>query len=537
MSTVVDSLNGLIKGGKWFDALSYIASLDGETRANLLKLIASQTDVNEYVNALAYNAAIETKRYTDIVDLVKAIKPDVVGKVLGSLAEVAKSEVSSLVSSGDYKGLEARKGELFNLYNMLPADVKEGFKPAYYTILLYTDADLRGFKDAVNNGKWVDAYALLEKIVGGGKEDVLKGYSSSVGVDYGVLKSSVIFNYLSIKIKEAKSIDEVVNVVKGFENVLPGEVREKFKVAELISELGKAKDRKDWEAAASAIEKAPQELRKSLAMYFIHAVKDKLTPDDYDAITKFADRFGINELVEIKFDKSELADLTENIVKESFNSIVTAVIDEIVKALQSKDVRQLNAVYERYKDVLADVKVKDVPIADIVKAVPKFIELQKEIEIISSVVPQLQDKLNTFFSSTQSSGSIPRFDFGLEDMDRALEAIDRAEKYRDAVKPLDGTMIEGLGDFFNYLNDYRALLHLGKAMYFYTRQDKRAIDSIAKAAQLNKGYSELALIIKLSLEPTLDEIDCILGKFGLTYRKVGGAPTVGGGASARQVMM
>jgi len=531
MSSPVDVINSYISQQRWFELLSYLASLDATTRSNLFQLIAETMKPEDWIHAVAFNAVLTTGRYSDVIALVDRILPDAKQRLLSDLPDIIGSRVTDLVNNGRYQDLKAEASETSKVLNMIPdAEGRKKAETYYWYALCMSDDDIRGFIDAVNGRKWIEAHTYLERIEQGNKTGTLRSYLASVGQNYDTVKRYVIQNYVLAAIGSAKSEDEALSILERYRDYLPDDVKKILSDAKRLAELRKAAQSKDWKRATEIIDSAPAEIRRSLAEAFIYMVKDSLTVDDFDQLKSFAQRYGVAEIANALLEAEKASkEAVEEAVNEATNQMINTVVSELSEALTSRDRKKIQAVAEKYGDVLDSVQINGVLLRDILDASLKYIELKPKMDFVFGILTDIETKMNAYFEAKKSDPKI-QFNVNLSNIDRALSYIDEIKAVKDRIVVLDGIFVQNLRQFLDELDNYKAYLLIAKAMYYFDRNDRRAIQFAEEATKLNPMYADTYAIIKATFDAeAFKELECILRKAGIEVGTTGG----GGGRATR----
>jgi len=513
----LEELSKYLDTKDWIPALKHIAELDPSSRELLYRYIQEETGQSpeNFVLGLAINAALETGSYSEVLSIVRSISEDLAKRFLEYLHKIVGYRVWSSISEGKFDALRSEISELEKLRAMVPEEAWRSFEEHYLAAKLFSDRDVRELFTAIENKDWVRAFELLESIRKKGLIDELGRFLELRGVDPATFIQSIEWNYIASKLEKAVSIEDVVKVLRGYVDRLPEDVRKVFEEAEVVTKLSEAARLRDIGAAMRIIDMLPEDRRKLFAMVFLYMLsKETIPPELADKIATFAEHYGLESIVEIARKTTVTKEDIEKLAEETLNEVANRILSEIVEAVRSRDVSKLREIEKRYGELLSRIEIDGKKLSDILEATELFIELRDDIEERRSTVNKLNSYVQRYFEEKNRRPET-RFSYSLEEIDRALEIVGKLEEVRNKLRVLDKTVIENLGQFLDSLGKIKAFLLFAKALYYFDRGDKRAIEFARKAAELDPDYRYNAMVIEMALEPKLGDIECILREYGI----------------------
>jgi len=454
----------------WMSALRHIASLDPEKRRLLLDLVIEQlskegvrVSPDDVVLNIAANAYLATKNFDDVYNTLRSISEDLAKR----------------------------------------------FEEQRIVIDLISDKNVVDLLNAVRNGEWEKAYELLNKIREKGLIDELLTYLEKQGIDPRSFVLGIELGYIANLVEKAKSPEEVIDILRKFADRLPEDIRKVLGDAEIVAELSRLAETRDIEGATKLIDSLPEDQRRVYAGIFLLLLsRAGVPPELVDRVAEFARRYGIDvRTVEITREDLELA------VQGIDERLATTILSEIGEAIRARDIKKLEELKERYRDVL-EATVKGRKLVDIIDGAITYARLRDAIENINSVVGELNEYVRRYFEDRRRGKDV-RFDYDLSKIDRALEDIERLEKAKDRLLALEDVVIDGVDRFFEGLPRMKAFLLYAKALHYFDRNDKRALDFIEEASRIDPAYREVAVVMNLALEPRMEEVECILREAGV----------------------
>lgn len=525
--TRLEELSKYLDAKNWLSALKHIAGLSPSDRGLLYRYIQEETGQSpeDFVVGLAVNAALETGNYLEVLNTVKSISEDLAKRFLEQLSNVVGYRVWSTINEGKFDALRSEVAELEKLREAVPEETWKRLEEHYLAAKLYSDKDVHELFTAIENKDWTKAFEALEAIRKKGLLDDLARFLALRGVDANTFIQSVEWNYLATKLEKAVSIEDVVSVLKDYVDRLPEDVRKLFEEAEVITRLSEAARLRDIDTAMKIIDALPEDKRKLFAAAFIYMLSKETIPSEIiDKIREFAEKYGLEDIVNLVRRTTLSIEDLEKIVERSIDEVTKQILSEITEAVRSRDVSRLREIEKKYGELLSRVEIDGRKLSDILEATRLFIELRDDIDRLQKIVSKLNDYVARYLEEKNRRPET-RFDYSLEAIDEALAIVEKLEEVSNKLRVLDKTVIENLGQFLDNLDKIKAFLLFAKALYYFDRGDKRAIEFARKAAKLDPEYRYNAAVIEMTLEPKLGDIACILREYGiLTFEGVPRAP-------------
>jgi len=474
VSEIVNKLNSLIKEKKYYEALSFLASLSKDDYTKLkTALEKGGYSPSELLTALAKNSIIGGKPLDDVVALVQKLEPRILHNI--GIGEFILSKAIELAREGKYE-------EAINYINT---------KLKTYQKYISED-NLKKIKDLMND---------LERIV--------------------------LYNKVIEELNKAKSIEDVKKIVQKVTDIIPEEEKEKLNIAEIYDRLETLAQTKDFAKASELLSKVPEKYRTMLAAVFIYLVKDKLAPEDLDKLTEFAEKFGVKQITKVK----EITQSREEVKKAVRTAIdettYNYIVNDIMTAFKERSVEKLEEILKKYGEILSQLEYNGVKLDKLMSSMATYIFDEPKIKIIYEVYSKIEKELTTY-SEKKKKNPDYKLAISVGEAEKAIKAIDEVKKHRDDLILLEKAgLVKGLKEFLDSLDNLKASLYLAIGIYYADRGDKRGLKYLEKAAELNKDYIDMYAIYKASLSKDLSDIECILRAYGILPSGRGVAMKIG----------
>jgi len=534
MSNPIEAFSGYISKQDWYGALKYLYGSSESDRKAVLNAIdytcknpekpENRCTLDEYIVSLAHNAAVTSKKLLDVYNMVSSVYPQVRDAVKQRLEDIAQGLVGNAISSKAFNELPAIASEIKRYGDAVGWTDK--LKLSYLQALSYASENIRGFIESYNSGDYVSAYEYYKKIAGKDEEQVFRQYLELIGVDHNKLVSALLYNYLAKRLEDARTSEDVKKVLSDYVNMLPDDIRKRYDVLGIVTELDRCSENKDFQCASNVIDRAPEVLKQSLAEYFMYSVKDKLTADDHDNVKSFSEKYGLN------IQMSEVTELDiRNVVNQAIESVVQnlaeALYNEIVFAFNTKSIDRLENLLKTKADLLKSINIGNYTLYDIADGLKVYMRsIMPLLDEYNNLMKIVNDKMPKY-AQGQSNTPDSELELCFNRLERLVNSLYlNLLTYEQKLKPLD--IIFGSKDNPNpvtdlikrftdsqTVNEITAWIYVQRAIYYFATGNKSAVDYARRAKNLDPSYTDLAMTIEMGMNPSSELVNCILEQIGL----------------------